>query len=263
MLIREIINVIEQFAPPACQAPWDSSGLQTTALTQETDRIAVFLDPLPHVIARAATAGAGFLLSHHPLSLNPQLPNKQNNWFFSLKELLEANLHLYAAHTSLDVQFEGPASWLGRELGLEDMKPLEASDCGCKGKAGYGGIGHLPFPVRFPELLNRILNITNCAEASLCGPRPCQEISVVAWCGGSGASFISRAAEMGAQLYVTGDIKYHYALEAPIPVLDVGHHALEEEMMARFARVLEREMPSVKVMFLPSLSPFQIVHLGD
>ena len=70
-------------------------------------------------------------------------------------------------------------------------------------------------------------------------------ISRVALCGGSGAEFIGRAAAKGADVYVTGDVKYHDAERAiglGIHVLDAGHFATEQPIVARLAERLEKEL---------------------
>lgn len=254
MLIQDIIAEIEKMAPPECQAEWDKSGPQIASLRKETDKMAVCLDPLPENIETALANGAGFLLSHHPLALKPGLPSKVDSLFMALKYALGGDLFLYAAHTSLDVNPVGPAGWLGRELGLQSRHVLEAAEC--EGERGYGGVGELPEPADLDSLLKKILELLGLAEGSLCGARPADKIRKVAWCGGSGASLIQKAAAMGAELFVTGDVKYHAALETPIPVLDVGHHSYEEAMMKRMAAVLSRRLPDLAVIFLPSSSPF-------
>ena len=62
----------------------------------------------------------------------------------------------------------------------------------------------------------------------------------------------------GAEIFITGDLKYHPALEAAeqLPlILDVGHFCLEEEMMRRFADRLREELP-LPVAFYPGRDPF-------
>lgn len=259
MLIKEIIAAIEEVAPPECQAEWDKSGLQVASLADRADRLGVFLDPLPENVAKAIAAGCRFLLSHHPLALKPQLPSRRDNYFFCLKELLGADACLYAAHTSLDVNIDGPAAWLGRALNLENIQPLE--EISRREGWGCGGIGDLPEEMEFGAVVERILRLANLGEAALCGEAPRKKLSRIAWCGGSGASLAQAAADMGAHLLVTGDVKYHTALEAPIPVLDVGHHSLEEVMMQKFAAMLAESLPGLEVLFIPSVSPFSSVRL--
>ena len=58
-------------------------------------------------------------------------------------------------------------------------------------------------------------------------------------------------------MHITGDVKYHTALDADICMIDVGHHSLEEEMMRRMALLLAGELPGTDVFFVPSASPLR------
>jgi putative NIF3 family GTP cyclohydrolase 1 type 2 len=107
-----------------------------------------------------------------------------------------------------------------------------------------------------------------CGVARLIGD-PERIIRRVAVCTGSGSSLLEDAARAGADLYSTGDMKYHDALTlqsrqsgscsnfCPMSILDIGHFSLEEEMMRRFALQLEQELEGVTVTFLPGRDPFQ------
>ena len=74
---------------------------------------------------------------------------------------------------------------------------------------------------------------------------PGRRVQKVALCGGSGASLIHEAARKGADLLVTGDVKYHEARDAEamgIAVLDAGHFATEWPMVQGLAVALRRAL---------------------
>lgn len=257
MKVTDVIAIIEDTANPVLQAHWDKSGIQIIAEREEVSYLAIMLDPLPRMVSRALEAGADFILTHHPLSLKPTLPNRLNNYYKTLKAMMRANAWLYAAHTSLDVNLAGPAGWLGRELRLTNTQPLEKLGGQTDLQTGFGQIGDLPEPESFGRLINHILKLAKIECANLAGSIPEGKCERVAWCGGSGASLLEEATQSGAQIYITGDIKYHTAIDTEIPVLDVGHHSLEEEMMRRFALLLNEEMPQIRIEFFPSTAPFK------
>lgn len=259
MLCGEITAEIERHAPLWAQASWDLSGLQVASSRERAATLAVFLDPTPQRIAQALALGADFLLSHHPLTLKPKLPNRLDAWREALRLLLAADVPLYASHTSLDVNPAGPAGWLGRALGIGAPEPLERLP---ESELGYGGIGDLPRAEAAGAFCQRVMRLTGARFATLSGPLAPDPIKRVAWCGGSGASLAARAAEMGAQIYISGDIKYHAALEAEMTVLDIGHHGYEEKMMAEFARLLALSLPEMRVIFISSESPFREIRAG-
>lgn len=65
-----------------------------------------------------------------------------------------------------------------------------------------------------------------------------ETVSRVALCTGSGAEFIGAAASAGADVYITGDVKYHdmqLAKEMGITVIDAGHFGTEEGAAALLA----------------------------
>jgi putative NIF3 family GTP cyclohydrolase 1 type 2 len=51
------------------------------------------------------------------------------------------------------------------------------------------------------------------------------EIKKVAVCGGGGASFVKDALALGADAYITGDLKYHdfFISENKMLLIDIGH----------------------------------------
>lgn len=257
MLLKTLISGIEKAAPLFCQAEWDNSGLQVAAARQEVTHLAVFLDPLPFNIAHALSLGADFMLSHHPLCIKPQMPDKINNYHEALRLLLSANAGLYAAHTSLDANAQGPAGWLAKELGLTDLTYLE-NIRHCE-NAGFGGCGFLPAPLKSAEFIKLAMNLLDIDHAVFCGPPLPETIEKIAFCGGSGSQLMENAHKQGAQIYITGDVKYHAALDAPLPVMDIGHHSYEEKMMRLFAGELQKMFDGISVTFISSHSPFRMI----
>jgi len=78
---------------------------------------------------------------------------------------------------------------------------------------------------------------------------PGRQVKKVALCGGSGASLLHEAARKGADLLVTGDVKYHEAREAEalgIALLDAGHFATEWPMVPGLADALRRALAAKK-----------------
>lgn len=72
-----------------------------------------------------------------------------------------------------------------------------------------------------------------------------RKISKIAVCGGSGGSFILDAYKKGAEVYITGDIKYHEAqlgLELGLIVVDAGHFHTEKLVLQKLKNVLEEQL---------------------
>ena len=72
------------------------------------------------------------------------------------------------------------------------------------------------------------------------GPEPA-EIDCIAVMGGSCSEFIPKAAKMGAQVIITGDMKYHDSLDlaySGITVIDAGHFPTENIVKDIFKEIL-------------------------
>ncbi len=259
MELAKIISVIEKTAPLSIAAGWDHSGMQVAAERTQIRHLALCLDPTPVSIGRALDLGADMVLSHHPLSLSPRFPDRLDNYHTVLRLLLRADVPLYASHTSLDANPDGPSGWLVRKLGLAGVSVLETTgvfhdSAGQEREAGFGLAGRLPAPRTIAE----ILAAAGVEHARLVGADPACRVERVAVCPGSGGSLAGLAAAAGAQLLVTGDLKYHDALDAPLPILDVGHFSLEERMMRLFSEELHEALPEIDVSFVPSTDPFTV-----
>ncbi len=257
MKTSNVISLVETFAPSGYAASWDNCGVQIAGPERKIKKVAVALDPLPHVISNALDWGADFILTHHPLAIDQKLPAKLG-WFRDvMKQVLCADVTLCAAHTSLDVQFGGVVSWLGRELKLQDLKVLDVVAENDAGEIlGYGCIGDLESVLPLENFVERVALATGCEVIAVSGPAP-EKVKRVAMCPGSGSSLMDKAFAQGADVFITGDVKYHSAQESVGAVLDVGHFSLEEEMMRRFAVVLEQNLEDgVEVRFFTGHNPF-------
>ncbi|PKM80028.1 MAG: Nif3-like dinuclear metal center hexameric protein [Firmicutes bacterium HGW-Firmicutes-14] len=107
-------------------------------------------------------------------------------------------------------------------------------------KLGLGRAGRLEMPVKLRDFMDRVkeaLNITTLRY----GGNPEAVVKKVAVCGGSGAQLIHRAAFLGADVFVTGDLKYHEAQEVltmGMNFIDAGHYATEYPIAGEIARIL-------------------------
>ncbi len=256
----EIIQAVEKIAPPRLAAPWDRSGVQVAAFRSEVGRAAVMLDPTPAGIARAVQDGAEFIVAHHPLSMQPVFPDKADAYLTVLRLLLSHDVWLYSAHTSLDTSPHGTADWLAEDLDLARVEVLEPTAEEEGATAGFGVVGDLPGPCAYEEFCRRLAGALGRSAWQSCGPRPAW-VSRIACCPGSGSGLAGLALAAGADLLITGDVKYHVALETGIRILDVGHFCLEEEMMRRFAARLESVLP-VPVTFYPGSDPLAFESAG-
>ncbi|MHB0975924.1 MAG: Nif3-like dinuclear metal center hexameric protein [Candidatus Aquicultorales bacterium] len=116
-----------------------------------------------------------------------------------------------------------------------DLYRLENHEPG----VGFGRIGILEEEATLGSCLERWEKVLQAPLRST-GDRSVR-VKMVAVCGGSGGEFISMAASK-ADVFVTGDIKHHAALDAMaagIPLVDAGHYATERLVIPGFAARVE------------------------
>lgn len=257
---NDFLALIEELAPKALAAPWDNSGLQIAGTRKEISHVAVALDPSPESVRKALDIRADFIFTHHPILLSPKyLNNLEDNYFKVASLLLKNDVALYAAHTTLDSM--PIAFWLADEFQAEKKHILEPA--GVIGDIQYGiGIAAvLPNPLPKKDFLQKLCKlIPHTRPFFQIGTLP-ETIKTIAVCGGSGSSLLKEAKNFGADCLITGDTKYHTALDltqecTDFAILEVGHHSLEEEMMKRFSALLQKKLPNIRVSFIPSEDPF-------
>ena len=125
MLISEIINAIEEFAPLDLQESYDNSGLHYGNVDTEIGKVLLTLDVTLEVIEEAKEKGCNLIISHHPVIFKPLKKLTGNS--ITEKILIEAirhNVAIYSAHTNLDNSGQGVNYALAKLLGLKDVKIL-------------------------------------------------------------------------------------------------------------------------------------------
>ena len=107
---------------------------------------------------------------------------------------------------------------------------------------GLGRIGRLAEPCGLDAFAERVKAALGCKTLRLAGGMP-ERVAKVAVCGGSGASLTSEAARQGADVLVTGDVKYHEARLAEslgLALVDAGHFATERIVVPELAALVGR-----------------------
>jgi dinuclear metal center YbgI/SA1388 family protein len=104
---------------------------------------------------------------------------------------------------------------------------------------GYGIIGELPEPKSLKAFLDIFWQAVPRSFVTLVGDSPAS-VRTVAYCTGSGASAAEKAFAKGADVFITGDVTHHAALDVRHLglTIDAGHRNLEEEMMRRMNKQL-------------------------
>jgi len=113
---------------------------------------------------------------------------------------------------------------------------------------GYGVIGELSTPKKLHQVLSLVKEALGIEKVRFKGDLN-KKIKRMALCGGSGSSFIKHAIQLKADLYITGDIKYHEMLENydKITIADVGHRASEQPVLFTLKEKLEKTFKDLEI----------------
>jgi dinuclear metal center YbgI/SA1388 family protein len=137
-----------------------------------------------------------------------------------------------------------------------------------RGDEGLGRVGELPEPMTLAEFTTRV---ARALPASAVGIRaagdPEMTIRTVAVCGGAGDSMLATARSVGADVYVTGDLRHHPVdehLRGGGPALiDAGHWSTEFPWCRQAADLLAGAVPGlVSAVFSQPTDPWTIHRSG-
>jgi dinuclear metal center YbgI/SA1388 family protein len=127
-----------------------------------------------------------------------------------------------------------------------DIIPLKNQDQ----YQGAGMFGELEAPISSVEFLQKVKDIFKCGvirHTELCK----SSISRVAFCGGSGSFLLNQAKASGADIFITGDYKYHefFDAENQIIIADIGHYESEQFTSELIADLLKEKNITFAVRF--------------
>jgi dinuclear metal center YbgI/SA1388 family protein len=244
---------------------WDNAGLQVGDRTWEVRTVWVALDPLPHVVAAACEAQVDMLVTHHPLIFPPlKRVDAGTTVGAVVHKALQNRLAVYAAHTNLDTVDAGVNDTLAGRIGLQQVSP--PTDGLEEDLQNFMRVGLLPEEttlIAFARDIKRVLGIETVRIAGDAERR----VRKAAVCSGSGSSLLTAFFASQADVFLSGDIKYHDARaieNAGKALVDIGHFASEHLIVDAFAARLQQTMDDedkrVRVEpYLLEKDPFQTV----
>jgi dinuclear metal center YbgI/SA1388 family protein len=125
------MGLMERIAPRrlAVEGDRDRVGLAVGSPEDVVERVLVALDPTLEAVAEAAAAGAGLLLTHHPLLFRPLNAVRTDAPVGAVvAAALTRGVALFSAHTNLDVVEGGVSSVLAEALGLGEVEVLAETE---------------------------------------------------------------------------------------------------------------------------------------
>ena len=109
---------------------------------------------------------------------------------------------------------------------------------------GFGVVGDLENDIDEMEFLNRLKEIfsAKCVRYTKLLNKPIKRVAV---CGGSGSFLLKKAIRENADVFVSGDFKYHQFFDADgqILIADIGHFETEQITKELFYELLMKKFP--------------------
>ncbi len=250
MKINQITTQLEALAPNHLQESYDNAGLIVGDAQEECTGCLISLDVTEAIIDEAVAKGCNLVVAHHPII------------FGGLKQLVGAdyvqrtvikaiknNVAIYAIHTNLDNVLHGVNAMIGEKLGLEELTILRPKSPDNQ-EIGAGVVGYLAQAMEEKEFLGFLKREmkTDCIRHTAFLGKP---IQTVALCGGSGSFLLKDAIRAGADVFITGDFKYHEFFDADgqILIADIGHFESEQFTIPLIYRYLSEKNPNFALRF--------------
>jgi dinuclear metal center YbgI/SA1388 family protein len=123
--IREIVDYLQELAPPRLQENYDNSGVVVGDIGQGCTGILVCLDSIESVIDEAIEKGCNLVIAHHPIVFSglKSLTGKTYIERVVLKAI-KNDIVIFSIHTNLDNVIEGVNGVMAKVLGLKNVSVL-------------------------------------------------------------------------------------------------------------------------------------------
>jgi dinuclear metal center YbgI/SA1388 family protein len=217
MHVLAFIEEMERLAPPELAEDFDTEKIGLVVEGRpEISHVCCALDATPYVVKQAAGASADMLVVHHTPLWTP-VTVITGRIAGLMRALLSADMNLYVMHTNFDRAQGGVNEALAELLSLKDISPMSI---GCIGSCTLSS----------SEISRRLGG--NCR---LWGE--VKQIHRLALVAGSGfdPALLQEAKILGADTFLSAEMKHSVARTAPLPCIEATHYALEAPAMQRLS----------------------------
>ncbi|MDD4972147.1 MAG: Nif3-like dinuclear metal center hexameric protein [Paludibacter sp.] len=249
--VSDICRLIEDFAPLSYQETYDNAGLILGSREMKLTGALICLDVTEAVIDEAISLGLNMIVSHHPLIFKGIKSITGKNYIEDcLVKAIKNDVAIYAGHTNVDSVRHGVNGKMAEKLGLQNCRilvPVNSNSVDGE-EYGLGMVGDLPFAENENDFLARVKNVFHCHRIRYSEPTG-KPISRVALCGGSGSEFIEQARIAGADVFLTGEARYHefFTKGQNILMIDAGHYETEQFTKEVFFDLISKKLPTFAV----------------
>ena len=252
MKLNELVQYIEETYPTSLACSWDNVGLMVGDLDTEINTVYTVIEINETVIKDAIKHNVDLIITHHPFIFsklsNVTTASLKGN---SIYQLLQNNIAVYSMHTNFDIAFDGMNDYCMRYLGYEptgcfefETIPDEYVEKHNYKRPGLGRLCVLENEISMKDLCHKVKEAFAMESLRYVGNLE-DNIKTIAVVTGAGAEYFGEAKKAGADVLITGDLKYHIAQDAVdqgMNIIDCGHYETEHifaEAMAKFIGKLD------------------------
>ncbi|SEQ26208.1 dinuclear metal center protein, YbgI/SA1388 family [Ectothiorhodospira magna] len=233
--LRDLVSHVDTLLNVGAFNDYSPNGLQVQG-RPHISRLVTGVTASQALIEAAIDQGADALLVHHGYFWKGEDSRIVGLKRERLKRLLEHDISLLAYHLPLDAHPElGNNAQLARLLDFQIQGGLRDDGVGCIG---------VPDAPLSPQALGERLSRRLGREALWISGGP-DVIRRLGWCTGGAQSMIEKAASLGLDAYISGEISestVHVAREAGIHYFAAGHHATERYGVQALGEYLARTL---------------------
>jgi len=243
--VREIEQVLYQWAPRELASSWDNVGHLVGRREKKVDRVLVALDITAEVVTEAIKGDYDLIVSHHPVifpAASPVLCVRNDDMRGRiLMELVHKDIAAICMHTNLDVAEGGVNDMFAERLSLENVQLLGDEE-------KLGRMGDLSEEMSLNAFLGFLRKRLRPNGIRYCvGSKSVHHVAVG---GGSCADLFRLAADKGCDTLVTADVKYNQFMEAEergLNLIDAGHFPTEDPVCYAIMDHLSAAFPDLNV----------------
>ena len=252
MKIKDIAQIIENYAPLKLQAEYDNSGMQLGFPGDEVRGVLVCVDVTPGVVDEAAAKGANLIISHHPVLFQPVKSVVAGDYTADiLLKAAAARVSIYSAHTNLDRALGGLNDYLAGALGV-DVNIEQA------GEGEFYRLGTVHGSLTFEQFAARVKSAVGAPVRVIGDPnRVIGTALVSSGAGGGDRDMFAMCARGGADVVITAEVKHDVAVKcayAGLCVIELTHYDSEKCARNILAGLLESR--GIDCLFASENSPY-------
>jgi len=235
--VKEIERLVGEIAPYELAEEWDNVGLLLGRADGKVTRVLIALDLTEGVIAEAKALHAEMIVTHHPIMFSPRKRvTDQDREGRLMLEMIENGMAHAAAHTNLDSAPGGVNDTLMTLMGAKNVRG-----------EGFIRVGELEAGTTFGSLCERAQKKLHTVVRAYGAENT--QITMLGCCSGAGSSELYEAKALGADCFITGEVKHDRALDAMdmgLCVIEAGHFETENPACEVLATALQNACDRLK-----------------